>query len=56
MENLELDGEAAVKEPRSRRGWMVMAVGLGAALVLGACSKNHKNRDEDEDEEPPPAP
>jgi hypothetical protein len=53
MANLTLDKDGDRVEPKSRRGWMLLAAGLGAALVLGACSKNHKNRDEDEDEVDP---
>ncbi|MFO0991620.1 MAG: hypothetical protein U1E67_06805 [Hyphomicrobiales bacterium] len=55
MENPGLGGEADVKEARSRRGWMLMAASLGAALALGACGKNHKNKDDEDEEDPPPA-
>jgi hypothetical protein len=54
MENLRVDGDADVKDARSRRGWMLMAIGLGAAAMLSACGK--KNNNDDDDEEPPPAP
>ena len=42
-----VDGEAA-RRSRSRRGWMLMGVGMGAALLLSACGKKNKNDDDDD--------
>ncbi len=38
------------REIFSRRGWMLMGVGMGAALLISACGKKNKNKDDDEDE------
>ena len=54
MQNVRVDGDAGVKDARSRRGWMLMAIGLGATMMLSACGKNHKNKDDEDDEPPTP--
>jgi len=53
MNDLTFDKDGNPTEGRSRRGWMLLAGGLGAALLLGACGKKHKDNDDDEE---PPAP
>lgn len=52
MEKMTLDKDGNPVEPRTRRAWMGLAAGLGAALALGACGKNHRNRDDDEEDAP----
>lgn len=54
MTDLEMNGRGEATEERSRRKWMLLAAGLGAALVLSACGKNNKNKNDDDDEEPEP--
>ena len=49
------EGDSAAKE-RTRRGWMLLAVGMGSLILLGACDKMNKDNDDDDEEEPPPAP